>query len=309
MARTKRSLRLRHCVNLAVLRRRRVPSLSVDLVHLVSLHVELACVLTAMSCTSKEWRAAVTNASWCHVTILRFPRVPAIVKALNCVTPLYRDVYRDQLACIVPAAAAPPSSIDERLRAFVFTLEFSLEGALGETPLWSWTGYLQSTVEGLDDDGWVDGIGCRLWTENDRPQWATKYLEGSEVGLGFKQTLTVRILVTKMDGKCIRTRILAHLVPYSILSNGFSLVEPFNSSTRDDFFMEKPLVYRDDLPGGTRDYAGSSIRDYPKATIRGFARPHLDVVRGVFEGLFVDVNKDAWSPDEAVDFLNRFVVW
>ena len=37
----------------------------------------------------------------------------------------------------------------------------------------TWTGYLQSTVEGLDDDGWVDGIGCRLWTENDRPLWAT----------------------------------------------------------------------------------------------------------------------------------------
>ena len=137
-----------------------VPSLSVDLVHAVSLHVGLACVLAAMSCTSKEWRAAVTNASWCHVTILRFPRVPAIVKALNWVTPLYRDVFRDQLACIVPATAAPPSSVDERLRAFAFTLEFSLEGALGETPLWTWTGYLQSAVEGLDDDGWVDGIGC-----------------------------------------------------------------------------------------------------------------------------------------------------
>ena len=102
----------------------------------------------------------------------------------------------------------------------------------------------------------------------------------------------MRIIVTKMDGKCIRTSILAHLVPYLVLSNGFSLVERFNSSTRDYSDTAKPLVYRDDLPGGTRDYAGSSIRVYPKATIRGFARPHLDVVRGVFEGLFVDVNQD-----------------
>ena len=283
-----------------------VPSLSADLVHAVSLHVGLACVLAAMSCTSKEWRAAVTNNSWCHVTILRFPRVPAIVKALNWVTPVYRDIYRDQLACIVPAAAAPPSSVDERLRAFVFTLEFSLAGALGETPLWTWTGYLQSTVEGLDDDGWVDGIGCRLWTENDRPLWATNYLRDSSSSILFKQSLIVRIIVTKMDGKCIRTSILAHLVPDVILSNGFSLVD---SSTRDYSDTAKPLVYRDDLPGGTRDYAGSSIRVYPKANIRGFARPHLDVERGVFEGLFVDVNYDTWTPEEAVDFLNRFIKW
>ena len=135
------------------------------------------------------------------------------------------------------------------------------------------------------------------------------YLGDTDVRLGFKQSLIVRIIVTKMDGKCIRTSILAHLVPYLVLSNGFSLVERFNSSTRDYSDTAKPLVYRDDLPGGTRDYEGSSIRDYPKATIRGFARPHLDVVRGVFEGLFVDVNHDTWTPEEALDFLNRFIVW
>jgi hypothetical protein len=55
---------------------------------------------------SKEWRAAVTNESWCRVTCMRFPRVVAIVTALELETPVYREVYREQLACTVPAATS-----------------------------------------------------------------------------------------------------------------------------------------------------------------------------------------------------------
>jgi hypothetical protein len=56
---------------------------------------------------SKEWRAAVKNESWCRVTCMRFPRVVAIVTALELETPVYREVYREQLACTVPAATSP----------------------------------------------------------------------------------------------------------------------------------------------------------------------------------------------------------
>ena len=123
------------------------PSLSVDLWHVVSLHVGSARALAAMVGVSKEWRAAVTNDSWCRVTCLRFPRVVAIVTALEMVTPVYREVYRDQLACTFPAAAVPPSStVDERLRNFVFTIEFFI----GDTPFWSWTGPFQTKLEGAD---------------------------------------------------------------------------------------------------------------------------------------------------------------
>ena len=174
----------------------------------------------------------------------------------------------------------------------------------------TWTGYLQSTVEGLDDDGWVDGIGCRLWTENDRPLWATNLSWGYRCPSGVQA-------VTHCANHCHQNgwQVHSHEHPRSpgsvfgpfkrvFIGGAFQLI-----NHRDYSDTAKPLVYRDDLPGGTRDYAGSSIRVYPKATIRGFARPHLDVVRGVFEGLFVDVNQDTWTPEEAVDFLNRFIVW
>ena len=82
------------------------PSLSVDLWHVVSLHVGSARALAAMVGVSKEWRAAVTNESWCRVTCMRFPRVVAIVTALELETPVYREVYREQLACTVPAATS-----------------------------------------------------------------------------------------------------------------------------------------------------------------------------------------------------------
>ena len=79
------------------------PSLSVDLVSLQS--GIGARALAAMVGVSKEWRAAVTNeGSWCRVTCMRFPRVVAIVTALELETPV--EVYRDQLACTVPAATS-----------------------------------------------------------------------------------------------------------------------------------------------------------------------------------------------------------
>ena len=54
-----------------------------------------ARALAAMVGVSKEWRAAVTNESWCRVTCMRFPRVVAIVTALELETPVYREVYRE----------------------------------------------------------------------------------------------------------------------------------------------------------------------------------------------------------------------
>ena len=69
------------------------PSLSVDLVSLQS--GISARALAAMVGVSKEWRAAVKNESWCRVTCMRFPRVVAIVTALELETPVYREVYRE----------------------------------------------------------------------------------------------------------------------------------------------------------------------------------------------------------------------
>ena len=130
--------------------------MSVDLVNIVSLHVRSARALADMESVSTEWRAAVTNESWRRVTFMRFPRVVAIVTTLEMVTPVYREVYRDQLACTFPAAAVPPSSVDERLRNFVFTIEFFI----GDTPFWSWTGPFQTKLEGADP---IDRfLGCRM---------------------------------------------------------------------------------------------------------------------------------------------------
>ena len=64
--------------------------MSVDLVNIVSLHVRSARALADMESVSTEWRAAVTNESWRRVTFMRFPRVVAIVTALEMVTPVYR---------------------------------------------------------------------------------------------------------------------------------------------------------------------------------------------------------------------------
>jgi len=268
-------------------------SLSVDLWHVVSLQVGSARALAAMVGVSKEWRAAVTNESWCRVTLECFPRVVAIVTALEMETPVYREVYRDQLACTFPAAAAPPSSVDERLRTFVFTIEFFING----NSLWSWTGHLQSKLEGVDSMDQPACIGCRLWTENNRPPWAIQYLATRRRRSQYRR-MTARILVTKKNGTCIRTRILTDLIPDFLNDTAFSMKERDNSSTIIDSGDETftPLVYRTDLPGGT-------------ALIQGRAAPQVFVEQGIFDFMVLTPDVGEWSPEEAVDFLERFVAW
>lgn len=269
------------------------PSLSVDLWHVVSLHVGSARALAAMVGVSKEWRAAVTNDSWCRVTCLRFPRVVAIVTALEMVTPVYREVYRDQLACTFPAAAVPPSSVDERLRNFVFTIEFFI----GDTPFWSWTGPFQTKLEGADP---IDRfLGCRLWTQHDRPPWAINYLISHFHRSTYAARITARILVTKRIGTCIRTRILTDMITDDWDNTGFLLKERNNSSTTfdSDGNAFTPMAYRTDVPGGTA------------ALIVATAIPQVLVDQGIFEFVILTPDDELWSPEAAIDFLERFVAW
>jgi len=270
------------------------PSLSVDLWHVVSLHVGSARALAAMVGVSKEWRAAVTNDSWCRVTCLRFPRVVAIVTALELATPVYREVYRDQLACTVPAAAAPPSSLDDRLRTFVFTIEFFINSK----SLWRWTGHLQSKLEGVDAMDQLASIGCRLWTENNRPPWAIQYLATRLRRSQFGR-MTARILVSKKIGTSIRTCILTDLIPDYLNDTAFSMKARDNSSTTIDSGGETftPMVCRTDLPGGTA------------LLIQGKAAPQVYVDLGIFDFMVLTPDVGQWSPEEVVDFLERFMLW
>ena len=263
--------------------------MSVDLVNIVSLHVRSARTLADMESVSTEWRAAVTNESWRRVTCLFFPRVVAIVKALEWETPVYREVYRDQLACTVPSAAAPPPSVDERLRNFVFTIEFFI----GDTPFWSWTGHFQLM------EAPIQTIGCRLWTANDRPRWATNYLISDFHRSNYAARITVRILVTKRKGTCISTRVLTDMITDIWGDTGFLLKERDNSSRTFDCDGEAftPMACRTDVPGGTA------------ALIVARASPEVYVDQGIFQFDIHTPDDELWSPEAAVDFLERFVAW
>jgi hypothetical protein len=247
-----------------------------------------------MESVSTEWRAAVTNESWRRVTCMRFPRVVTIVKALEWATPVYREVYRDQLACTVPSAAPPPPSVDERLRTFVFTIEFFI----GDTPFWSWTGPFQTKLEGANPIV-VFSLHCRLWTQNDRPPWAINYLISHFHRSNYAARITARILVTKRQGTCIRTRVLTDMIADTWDETGFLLKERDNSSTtfNSDGEAFTPMAYRTDVPGGTA------------ALIVASALPRVYVDQGIFEFDILTPDEELWSPEAAVDFLERFVAW
>ena len=80
---------------------------------------------------------------------------------------------------------------------------------------------------------------------------------------------------------------------------GFLLKERDNSSTTfdSDGNAITPMAYRTDVPGGTA------------ALIVARAIPQVLVDQGIFEFDILTLDDELWSPEAAVDFLERFVVW